>query len=115
MEGGLSLSKLLVSFLSEYILTLLALRLEHMDSFLRGSSCAQPLSLADKVHELVGNQKDNQKIQSLTRPHLDRLQMSWEADVEDVYPIIGTLSFFFMKDFPNLHKRVYTTSLTDPN
>ena len=85
-----------------------------MDSFLRAGSCAQPQSLGDKVHELIGNPKGSQNIQSLTRPHLDRLQMSWEADVEDVYPIIGTLSFLYMKDFPNPHKRVYITSLTDP-
>ena len=40
--------------------------------------------------------------------------MSWEADVEDVYPFIGTSNFFFMKEFPNPHKRVYITSLADP-
>ena len=86
-----------------------------MDPLRKTSSGAQPPSLADKAHELIGNQNDNQKIQRLTRPHLDRLEMSWEADVEDVYPMIGTLSFVFMKDFPNPHKIGYITSLADPD
>ena len=41
--------------------------------------------------------------------------MTWEADVEDVYPIIGTPIFMFMKEFPNPHKLVFTTLLVDPD
>lgn len=62
------------------------------------------------IHELGGNQGNTQE---LAQPALDRLQMSWAADVEDVYPIIGTTNFAFMKEFPNPHKFVYIISLSD--
>ena len=66
------------------------------------------------IHERFGDQSDTQNTQSLAQPHLDRLQLSWEADVEDAYPIIGTTSFFSFKELINPHKRVYITSMTDP-
>ena len=74
-----------------------------------------PPSTADMIHELVTDQKSISNTRRLVQPQLDRLQMSWEAEVEDVYPIIGISSFFMMKEFPNPHKTVYMTSLTDPN
>ena len=70
-------------------------------------------STADMIHELIGDQKNTHKTRSLAEPELDRLQMSWEADVEDAYPVILPVHFFFMKEFLNPHKRVYITSLAD--
>ena len=67
------------------------------------------------IHELAGNRKDSQSTQGLVQPYLDNLQMSWEADVEDVYPIIGTASFVLMKEFPNTLSIVFTTPLADPD
>lgn len=66
------------------------------------------------IHELVGDQKTTHNTQRLAQLELNRLQMSWEADVEDVYPVIVPANFFFMKEFPNPHKRVYITSQADP-
>lgn len=70
-------------------------------------------STADMIHELVGDQKNTHKTRSLAEPELDRLQMSWEADVEDAYPVILPANFFFTKEFPNPHERVYITSLAE--
>lgn len=84
----------------------------NMDQSAKSSSDTQAPSTADMIHEIFCKEK-NASTWSLARPELDRLQMSWEADVEDVYPIIGTTSFTFMKEFPNPHKRVYITSVAD--
>ena len=66
------------------------------------------------IHEQKSNQDGVPSTQSITQPELDRLQMSWETDVEDVYPIIRGATFHFLKEFPNPHKRVYTTSVAEP-
>lgn len=65
------------------------------------------------IHELGGNLGQKVDTQELAQPALDRLQMSWAADVEDVYPIIGTSSFVFMKEYPNPHKFIFVTSFSD--
>ena len=70
-------------------------------------------SSADMIHELVGDQKNTRQTQSLAQPELNNLQMTWEADVEDAYPVALPAVFFLMKEFPNPHKRVYITSLAD--
>ena len=85
-----------------------------MDRVVKPAAGSRPPSSTDMIHELVGGQKNAKSTQDLAQPELDRLQMSWEADVEDVYPIVGTSNFPFMKEFPNLHKFVYATSLSDP-
>ena len=71
-------------------------------------------SAAEVIHEPTDNQDGVPSIQRITQPELDRLGMSWETDVEDVYPIIGGAMFHFLKAFPNPHKKVYTTSVTEP-
>ena len=85
-----------------------------MDQVSEPASHGRPPSTADMIHELVGDQGQNLDTHKLAQPALDRLQMSWAADVEDVYPIIGIANFFFLKEPPNPHKRVYITSLSDP-
>lgn len=85
-----------------------------MDQFLKPAAHNQPPSSANLIHELVGDQQNPQNAQGLAQPALGRLQMSWEADVENVYPMITTLNFLYMKEMPNPQKRVYLTSLSDP-
>ena len=66
------------------------------------------------IHDPNGAQDRGHRTQSLAQSELNRLQMSWETDVEDVYPIVGGAWFYFLKEFPNLLKRVSTTSVTEP-
>ena len=73
----------------------------------------RPPATADMIHELGGNQGQKVNTQKLAQPALHRLQMSWAADIEDVYPLVGTSSFVFMKEYPNPHKLVFVTSLSD--
>lgn len=83
-----------------------------MDQAMSTSDLVEP-SVANMTHELVGDQRNPHRTQSLAQPELDRLQMSWEADVEDAYPLSIPANFISMKEFPNPHKMVYTTSLAD--
>ena len=84
-----------------------------MDQVPKPTRYNRPPATADMIHELGGNQGQKVNTEKLAQPALNRLQMSWAADVEDVYPIIGASSFFLMKEYPNPHKLVYVTSLSD--
>ncbi len=84
-----------------------------MEQISKPACHGRPPATADMIHELGGNQGQKVNTQELAQPALDRLQMSWAADVEDVYPIIGTSSFVFMKEFPNPHKLIFVTSFPD--
>ena len=55
-----------------------------------------------------------QKVQSLVQPELDRLGLSWEDDVEDVYPVMLPAMKLFIKAFPNPHRQVLISSTPDP-
>ena len=85
-----------------------------MDRDWKSASHVGPPSAAEMIHESRGIQNGVPSTQSLAQPELNRLQMSWASDVEDVYPIIGGPMFRALKDFPNPHKRVYTTSVAEP-
>lgn len=65
------------------------------------------------VHELMGGERDSQRTRDLAQPHLARLNMTWEADVEDVYPIPGIMNVF-AKEWPNPQKWGYMTTVAKP-
>ncbi len=54
------------------------------------------------------------KYELLVQPKLHDLGVSWADDVEDVYPIVLPAMNIFAKAMPNPHKRVYTSSTSDP-
>lgn len=55
-----------------------------------------------------------EELQRAAEPKLESLGFSWDSDVEDVHPIVGTLMPLFMKSFPNPHKLVYVTAVPEP-
>ena len=55
-----------------------------------------PPSLETMV--FCANEADVQKARSLSRPRLEELGFSWEADVEEVSPVIGTSNFRWLKE-----------------
>lgn len=61
------------------------------------------------------DEADVQKTRSLSRSRLEELGFSWEADVEEVSPVIGTSSFRWLKEAPCPHLYSFTTSLKNVN
>lgn len=53
--------------------------------------------------------------ENLVQPKLDDLGLSWAVDVEDVYPVVLPAIKPFVRSTPNPHKRLYTSSTSDPN
>ena len=102
-----------VTFLYLFNYTLFALVLLIMDQAPIPTPDVVGPSAADMVHELAGDHKSPHKTQSLAQSELSRLQMSWEADVEDAYPVVVPANFVLIKELPNPHKMVYITSLAD--
>ena len=70
---------------------------------------SEPPSLETMV--FCANEADVQKTRNLSRSRLEELGFSWEADVEEVSPVIGTSSFRWLKEAPNPHLYSFTTSL----
>lgn len=58
-----------------------------------------------------GGGKDS--IRQSAEPILYRLGMTWEADVQKVYPIVGTLTWVWMKEVPFSHKGTIVTPTSD--
>ena len=72
-----------------------------------------PPSLETMV--FCANEADVQRTRNLSRSRLEKLGFSWEADVEEVSPVIGTSSFRWLKEAPNPHLYSFTTSLKSVN
>lgn len=68
-----------------------------------------PPSLETMV--FCADEADVQKTRNLSLHSLDELGFRWEADVEEISPIIGTSSFRWLKEAPNPHLYSFVTSL----
>ena len=53
-------------------------------------------------------------VRQCIEPALHRLGLYWEDDVHEVYPVVGTMTWAWMKELPFYHKVVIMTSVSDP-
>ncbi|KAL8657373.1 MAG: hypothetical protein Q9226_001982 [Calogaya cf. arnoldii] len=51
-----------------------------------------------------GSGEDSSKTQRLVQPILEEFGFTWANDVQDVYPMAGTASFFFAREAPYSHQ-----------
>ena len=58
-----------------------------------------PPEYEDLVHEEVTG-----RTRSYASPTLQKLGLSWDADVQEVYPVVGTSVWAYMKEVPFRHK-----------
>ena len=82
----------------------------------RSTSTALKLHRLDRPANHDSSSTDSQhRIRQCVQPALHRLGLSWEDDVHEVYPVVGTMTWAWMKEVPFYHKGVIMTSVTDPH
>lgn len=96
----------------------LSLALEDLASRARrdGTSIRHPSAVPSKEgppeHEDLPYEEESDRTRSHVEPILQRLGLDWSTDVQQVYPIVGTSTWYFMKEVPFQHKWTVATSLT---
>ena len=53
-------------------------------------------------------------VRRCVQPALHRLGLSWKDDVQEFYPVVGTMTWAWMKEVPFYHKGIIMTSVSDP-
>ena len=69
-----------------------------------------PLNVSDMIY---GDENEFVKTQALAQPKLEQQGMTWDADVEDVYPVVGTACYGWLKEVPFSHQMTAMTQMTD--
>lgn len=66
-----------------------------------------PPERVDLIHE-----EETGRTKSCAEPILQKLGLNWDADVQEVFPIVGTSVWAWMKEFPFHHKWTLATHLS---
>ena len=63
-------------------------------------------------HGDLSYEEESGRTRSYAKPKLLKLGLNWDADVQEVFPIVGTSVWHWMKNFPFRHKWIIDTLLS---